>query len=209
MFMARTFNELAVGSEPPDSHQHWTSGSDQRKPEARRTANGLQLRWLLTFLLSRDQFNGDEPSCQLVPKPTATDGGGIADATIGRWQQVPNRQQPTEVRKQASAKLTATGAVASVTPTQRWARAPEHAATLLVYLQSPGGRTGTIPVHELKQIYLEFCFECDLEPLGWTAVGRELRKLLGAPKDYERINGEQVRVYRIPPQQAQARMRAA
>ena len=57
----------------------------------------------------------------------------------------------------------------------------------------------------MEQIHLEVCLECDFEAIGWTAVGRELRKLIGDEKTYERINGEQVRVYRIPPRTQQAR----
>ena len=70
-------------------------------------------------------------------------------------------------------------------------------AAVLDFLQGPGGRTGTIPFDEMEEIHLDVCLEREFEVIGWTAVGRELRRLLGAEKDYERINGEQVRVYRI------------
>ena len=62
----------------------------------------------------------------------------------------------------------------------------------------------------MEQIYLEVvCLEHDIEPIGWVAVGRELRRLLGADKEYERINGEQIRVYRIPPRAAAGKLRVA
>ena len=67
-------------------------------------------------------------------------------------------------------------------------------------LQGPGGRTGTFNVPELRQVHFDVCIERDWEPIGWTAVGRELRKLLGGEKTYAPdANGKPERVYRIPP----------
>lgn len=77
--------------------------------------------------------------------------------------------------------------------------AAEHAAALLSYLQGPGGRSGTIPAHELEQLHREFCLEADWEVLGWMAVARELRRMLGARKEYARFNGQKLRIWRIPP----------
>ena len=84
-------------------------------------------------------------------------------------------------------------------PTRRWADPAEHAAAILEFLQGPGGRTGSLPVDELKQLHVEICAERDWEPIGWTAIGRELRELLKADKTYEPINGRRTRIYRIPP----------
>jgi hypothetical protein len=94
-------------------------------------------------------------------------------------------------------------------PTVRSATAAQHAAAILDFLQAPGGRTGVITAKELRQIHTEVCFVLELEPIGWTAVGRELRKLVGERRTYQRINGEQVRVYRIPPRAVQATPKAA
>ena len=97
-----------------------------------------------------------------------------------------------------------TGEIRPVThcriPTRRWAAPAEHAAAILQFLQSVGGRTGTITYAEMKEIHADVCFERDWELIGWTAVGRELRKLLGGAKtlDYD-ANGKRVLVYRIPP----------
>ncbi len=55
-------------------------------------------------------------------------------------------------------------------PTRRWARPEEHAAAILAFLQGPGGRTGSIPVNELKQLHIEICAEHDIEPIGWPAA---------------------------------------
>ena len=93
-------------------------------------------------------------------------------------------------------------------PTRRWAEPAEHAAAILEFLQGPGGRTGSLPIGELKQLHQEICAERDWEPIGWTAVGRELRELLKADKTYGPINGKRTRVYRIPPLAVRARMRA-
>jgi hypothetical protein len=93
-------------------------------------------------------------------------------------------------------------------PTRRWATPAEHAAAILDFLQGPGGRTGSLPVDELRKLHVEICAENDWEPIGWTAVGRELRKLLGAQKTYEDIKGRPTRVYRIPPIAGRRRLRA-
>ena len=89
-------------------------------------------------------------------------------------------------------------------PTRRWAEPAERAAAILEFLQGPGGRTGSIPIDELKQLHIDICLERDWEIIGWTAVGRELRELLKADKTYDR--GE--RVYRIPPLAGRSRLRA-
>ena len=93
-------------------------------------------------------------------------------------------------------------------PTRRWAEPAEHAAAILEFLQGPGGRTGSLPIDELKQLHLEICAERDWEPIGWTAIGRELRELLKADKTYEPVNGKRTRVYRIPPIATRGRIRA-
>ena len=81
------------------------------------------------------------------------------------------------------------------------ARPPaDHAIALVAWLQGPGGRTGTISATELEQMHWELCHELGWEVVNWVAVGRELRRLLGAKKEYVRHeDGRRVRVYRIPP----------
>ena len=74
----------------------------------------------------------------------------------------------------------------------------EHAQRFLRWLQEPGGRVGWVPAVELAQAYVEFAVDQALEPVGWVAVGRELRRLLGTPKTYVWSNGKKVRVYFIP-----------
>jgi hypothetical protein len=168
---------------------------------------------LLTSLFRRDGVDYGEPPRQPLAEPTATDtvleNGVEAEGSQG----LPNRQQPTPpseaALRQPLAKPTATDTRSSPAPTRRWVSPAEHAAALLDFLQGAGGRTGTIPFDEMEQIHLEVCLERDFEPIGWTAVGRELRKLIGDEKTYERINGAQVRVYRIPPRAQQTRIRAA
>jgi hypothetical protein len=59
-------------------------------------------------------------------------------------------------------------------------------------------------VDELKKLHVEICAERDWEVIGWTAVGRERRWLLGAEKTYDRGK----RVYRIPPIAARPRLKA-
>ena len=133
---------------------------------------------------------------------------GLLKSLFGR-DRIGGDEQSCQPLAEPTATGTARPRVESPIPTRRWATPAEHAAAILDFLQGPGGRTGTIPFDEMEQVHLDVCLERDFEPIGWTAVGRELRRLLGAEKDYERINGEQVRVYRIPPRPAQARIRAA
>ena len=74
----------------------------------------------------------------------------------------------------------------------------EHARHFLQWLQEPGGRVGWVPAVELAQAYAEFAADQALDPVGWVAVGRELRRLLGASKTYAWFKGKKVRVYCIP-----------
>ena len=76
--------------------------------------------------------------------------------------------------------------------------ASEHAGLFLRWLQAPGGRVGWIPADELAHAYAEFASDSGIAPLGWIAVGRELRRLLGASKTYLWRNGRKLRAYRIP-----------
>jgi hypothetical protein len=85
-------------------------------------------------------------------------------------------------------------------PALRWAPPEEHAAAILETLQGPDGRIGTISAKEMEEIHREVCDEYGIEHIGWIAVGRELRRLLGGAKTYgPDANGKSVRVYRIPP----------
>ena len=133
---------------------------------------------------------------------------------FGGCQPLRNRQQPTPAFDfgdcHGVTEPTATDStyLNSPVPTRRWVPPAAHAAAILAFLQGPGGRTGTVPFAEMEEIHLEVCLEHDIEPIGWVAVGRELRRVLGAEKEYERINGEQVGVYRIPPAAPAARLRA-
>ena len=83
----------------------------------------------------------------------------------------------------------------------------ERAAAILEFLQGPGGRTGSLPVDDLKQLHIDICLERDWEIIDWTSVGRELRRLLKADKTYD-FKAPQTRVYRIPPLAARSRLSA-
>jgi len=93
--------------------------------------------------------------------------------------------------------------LADALPTTRWEPPVFHAQALLAHLQGPGGRTGSISSAELKRIHLEMCAELDIEPLGWPAVARELRKMLGDRKHH--VDHERRTVIRIPPAPRDAR----
>jgi len=90
-------------------------------------------------------------------------------------------------------------------PTRRWVTPAERADAILEFSQNVGGRTGTVPWDELQKLHIEICGERDWDPMGWTAVGRELSDLLQEEKKtYE--NGK--RVYRIPPLVCRSRLKA-
>ena len=111
-----------------------------------------------------------------------------------RWRTDANRRPPaTEaVRDRVS--------ICEPVPTIEARPPADHAAALLGWLQGPGGRTGTIPATELEQMHWDVCHELGWEVVSWVAVGRELRRLLGAKKEYVRLeDGRRVRVYRVPP----------
>ena len=76
--------------------------------------------------------------------------------------------------------------------------AAEHAQHFLRWLQEPEGRVGWVPAAELAHAYAEFAADQSLKPVGWVALGRELRRLLGQSKIYASSKGEKVRVYFIP-----------
>ena len=101
--------------------------------------------------------------------------------------------------------LVYTGASSATTachiPHLRWVPPVDHAAAILEFRQGPGGRTGTISASEMEQIHLEVCDEYNYEPIGWTAVGRELRRLLGGDRNSYGVDrhGKRVRAYRIAP----------
>ena len=84
-------------------------------------------------------------------------------------------------------------------PTLQAVPPADHARALLTWLQGPGGRSGTILASELSDMHRDFCAELDWELASWVAVGRELRRLIGTTKEYARINGRRVCVYRVPP----------
>ena len=86
----------------------------------------------------------------------------------------------------------------------------EHARALLDYLQSAGGRTGSILARELEEIHREMCAELSWEaPAHWTSIGREFRKLTRSPKKYVHAKGRRLCVYRIAPAAAEPPKRKA
>ena len=128
--------------------------------------------------IHRSRFRKEYPGSGLAPLSDRPSSG--ADALLDRSGTGPEWNADRSV------------SVAAQTPKQ-------HAAEFLVWLQEPDGRTGWIPAVELKQAYVEFAGVSDRAPLPWIAVGRELRRLLAAPKTYVWLEGRKVRTYCIPP----------
>lgn len=134
------------------------------------------------FFRSMFGGGGRTSECQPLPEPVETD--------LNRSEPVTTDMHRLDTHWQV--------------PTRRRAEPEEHAAALLEVLQAPGGRTGSIPVDDLKAIHVDMCLEVDWEIINWIPVGRELRRLLGAEKTYDKGK----RVYRIPPIAGRSRLRA-
>lgn len=89
----------------------------------------------------------------------------------------------------------------SVDSNQLQSKTPsEHAARLLMWLQTENGRTATISAAELKAIHVEMCAELNWEVISWIRVGRQLRKLIGTRKQYVSVRSRRICVYCIPPE---------
>lgn len=76
--------------------------------------------------------------------------------------------------------------------------ASEHAYALLSWLQAPGGLTGEVSAAELKQCHADMCVAYSWSERSWTAVGREVRRILEQPRIYGTRGGKKVRIYKIP-----------
>lgn len=171
---------------------------------------GLKLLELLTSLFRLDRSGGAEPPRHPLSRLTASDSSQEWATNGGYSKGASNRQQPIPpALGQLLFQPTASDYEWQRVSSRRWATPAEHAMAILDLLQGPGGRTGTFTCTALKRVHTDICLEQGFEPIGWTAVGRELRKLIKDEKTYDRINREQVRVYRIPPRTLQTRVRAA
>jgi hypothetical protein len=51
---------------------------------------------------------------------------------------------------------------------------------------------------DLQRIYPEVCAARGWVPRAWNSVARELRRLTGGRKAYAWVEGERLRVYRMP-----------
>ena len=96
----------------------------------------------------------------------------------------------------------ATGANRSETGDNRLRVMPpqEHARLLLAWAQGPGGLAGEWALHcVLIELYHSMCLETNLQPYGWTSIGRHLRVNLGQRKEMTPpIRGRRKRIYFIP-----------
>jgi hypothetical protein len=73
----------------------------------------------------------------------------------------------------------------------------EHALHLLRWIQDDFWSCDVL-ARDLQRIYPEVCETMGLAPRPWNSVARELRRLTGGRKDYAWVEGERLRVYRIP-----------
>jgi hypothetical protein len=127
----------------------------------------------------------------------------LANRLTGSSDRAAQSAPPPPQRLPQAASDSARGQVAAIetgpVPTIDARPARDHAGALLAWLQGPGGRTGSIYAFELERMHLEVCEARNWEVIGWSAVGRELRRLLSARKQYTRCQGRKLCVYRIPP----------
>jgi hypothetical protein len=175
-------------------------GQEELQPD------GFKLLGILTSLLRFERSGGS--GAHPLPQLTAIDGSQVLSARDQLLKDASNRQRLTPTASRPCAQPAASNnrwlETSRIVSTRRWVTPTERAAAILDFLQGPGGRTGTFTCAELEEIHSDICLEQGFEPIGWTAVGRELRKLIGGSKDYQRIHGRQARVYRIPPKAQQA-----
>jgi len=82
----------------------------------------------------------------------------------------------------------------------------DHARALLTWLQSAGGRTGTVPARDLVECHTAMLAELEWSPVPWNRVAIAFRKLIGTPKQYAYIDRVRTVVYHVPTA-AQARER--
>ena len=81
-------------------------------------------------------------------------------------------------------------------PRPTYSPASEHAIEFLRWLQGPGGLTGWVSAEELTLCYEDMVREQGLQPHGWCAIGRELRRLVPQPKRY--VGRVRTRMWHIP-----------
>ncbi len=55
-----------------------------------------------------------------------------------------------------------------------------------------------IPASDLKKLYPRFCHSMNLPQRTWQTVAAHLKRFTGGGRSYRRINGRNIRVYRIP-----------
>jgi hypothetical protein len=145
-------------------------------------------------------------------------GGFLASLGIGRGVVAPDPVSSDSNSCKAAAHRRAPDVVSqhvdSVLTLPRVSRllaldAEGHALELICWLQGPGGRTGTVSASDLASAHAEMCDALEIEAIGWVAVGRELRRLLGQRKSYSDRSGKRIRTYRIPPAGVESLPRAA
>ena len=151
-----------------------------------------------------DNAQGEAPRQRHASKTVTPDAASESDCHCESTDCAPHREAPvaTDADREPPILGRPQVRVSIVEPIPTIeARPPaDHAIALLAWLQGPGGRTGTISATELEQMHWELCHELGWEVVNWVAVGRELRRLLGAKKEYVRHeDGRRARVYRIPP----------
>ncbi len=140
-------------------------------------------------------------------------GIGRSSASSVQAQSDSHRQQLSGANQPAPASgtplATQSSHAAPIVPRLLAIRADDHALELLAWLQGPGGRTGSVSAADLAKAHADMCAALEIEPIGWVAVGRELRRLLGQPRLYVDRSGRRVRTYLIPPAGVELRPRAA
>ena len=86
--------------------------------------------------------------------------------------------------------------------------AAHHASAFLNCLQAEHRFAGRlIPASDLKKQYPRFCQAMSLPERPWQSIAAHLSRLTGGQRVYRRINGHNVRVYRIPERRKRTRGR--
>jgi hypothetical protein len=80
------------------------------------------------------------------------------------------------------------------------ARAQDHARRLLEWLQAQPSLVGhLVPSSDIIWAYALLCEQHKWIELPWQSVGAQFNRLTGGKRLYRRVDGQNVRVYHVPP----------
>jgi hypothetical protein len=152
---------------------------------------------LIIVPITKD-FKATIDHTELSREPPLLEHRGEVDMSFWKRREVPAEPSAAQsALDSASRHVDAVSQFEPRAPEPQWTPAAEHAAMFLARMQAPDGRTGYISHRELADAYLRAASEHGLQPHSWTAIARELRRLIPQPKRY--VGSKRIRMWHIPP----------